>query len=103
MDARTDRRHIEQAYAEFSRAVSEGGTPLRRMVGYQGGNELADLLWFEDLKLWVLLQSERIDQRYQCAFGVIDSQPASVLGITCEINPPKKGIDRGGAGLFVSI
>jgi hypothetical protein len=47
MDALTDRRHIEQAYAEFSRVVSEGGTPLQRMVGYQGGNELADLLWFE--------------------------------------------------------
>ena len=87
MDALTDCRHIEQAYAEFSRVVSEGGTPLQRMVGYQGGNELADLLWFEDLKLWVLLQSERINKRYWCAFGVDDPQPASML--RCRSSTPR--------------
>jgi hypothetical protein len=100
MDAITERRQIEQAYAEFSLAVSEGGDPLQRMVGYQGGSELADLLWFGDLQLWVLLQPERITNRYWCAFGVDDPHPASMLGITCEINPPKEGVDRRCAGLF---
>lgn len=100
MDAITDRRQIEEAYAEFARVVSEGGVAIQRMVGYQGGSELADLLWYEDLQLWVLLQPDRIETRYWCAFGVDDPRPASMLGITCEINPPKEGVDRRCAGLF---
>lgn len=101
MDAVTERRQIEQAYDEFSRVIGEGGAPLQRRVGYQGGSVLADLLWFEDLQLWVLLQPERCDNRYWCAYGIDDPRPASMLGITCEINPPKEGINRSCAGLFV--
>ena len=100
MDAITDRGQIEQAYAEFGRVVSEGGVTIQRMVGYQGASELADLLWYDDLQLWVLLQPDRTENRYWCAFGVDDPRPASMLSITCEINPPKEGVDRRCAGLF---
>jgi hypothetical protein len=71
------------------------------MVGYQGSSEEANLLWHRDLQVWVLLQADRLDSRYWCAFGVDDPQPASMLSITCEINSPKEGIDRRCAGLFV--
>ncbi len=54
-----------------------------------------------DLGIWVLLRPESIKNRYWCAFGVDDPYPASLLSITCEINPPKEGIDRRCAGLFV--
>src|SRR5438093_1442442 len=101
MDAIIDRGQIARAYAEFARVVSERGTLLERQVGYQGGNESAELLWHDDVQLWVLLQPERMDNRYWCAFGVDNPQPASMISITCEINPPKEGIDRRCAGLFV--
>jgi hypothetical protein len=71
------------------------------MVGYQGGSELADLLWHEDLQIWVLLKPDLLDNRFWCAFGVDDPQSTSMVEITCEINPPRDGVDRRCAGLFV--
>ena len=68
---------------------------------YQGGSHRADLLWHADLRLWVLLEPSRIENRYWCAFGIEDPNPVSMLSITCEINPPKEGIYRRCAGLFV--
>ncbi|MBI1904384.1 MAG: hypothetical protein HYS13_25085 [Planctomycetia bacterium] len=101
MRAITDRQEIARAYALFSRLVADGGTVLERMVGYQGGSGLAQLLWHVDLQMWVLLEPNRIENRYWCAFGIDDPYPASMLSITCEINPPREGIDRKCAGLFV--
>ncbi len=101
MRAVTDRQVIGQAYQRFAELISEGGGPVRRMVGYKGASEPADLLWHADLGIWDLLQPERLDNRYWCAFGVDDPYPASLLSITCEINPPKEGINRRCAGLFV--
>jgi hypothetical protein len=101
MRAITNRQEIARAYQQFARAISAGGVPVHRLVGYKGANEPADLLWHADLHLWVLLEPDRIDNRYWCAFGVDDPNPASMLSITCEINPPKDGIYRRCAGLFV--
>jgi hypothetical protein len=101
MRAITDREQITQAYAHFAGVISEGGTALERMVGFKGASEMAQLLWHSELQLWVLLQPDRIDTRYWCAFGIDDPHPAGMLSITCEINPPKEGIDRRCAGLFV--
>src|SRR5436309_1681201 len=101
MRAITDREETVEAYKRFAHLVSEGGVAVERMVGYRGASVAAQLLWHADLKLWVLLHPERIVTRYWCAFGVDDPYPASLLSITCEINPPKIGIDRRCAGLFV--
>jgi hypothetical protein len=101
MRAITERGQVAQAYAAFAQAISQDGVAVERMVGYKGASELAQLLWHADLRLWVLLQPERLDTRYWCAFGTDDPYPASMLSITCEINPPKEGIDRRCAGLFV--
>jgi hypothetical protein len=101
MLAITDRQAIAQAYGQFTRLISEGGASFNRMIGHKGKSTPADLLWHSDLKLWASLQPERIDNRYWCAFGVDDPDPALALSITCEINPPKEGIDRRCAGLFV--
>jgi hypothetical protein len=101
MRAITDRRDIADAYQRFAHLMSDGGRPLERMVGYKGSSEAAHVLWHPDLQIWTLFQPERIANRYWCAFGVEDPHPASMLSITCEINPPKEGIDRRCAGLFV--
>jgi hypothetical protein len=103
MRAVTDRQDIGQAYQRFAARISEGGIPLRRMVGHKGGGSgQADLLWHADLRIWVSLQPERQDNRYWCAYGVDDPYPASTLSITCEINPPKEVIKLPQcAGLFV--
>lgn len=101
MPAVTDRQVIGQVYQRFAELISEGGVPVRRMVGYKGASESADLLWHADLGIWDLLPPERICNRYWRAFGVDDPYPAFMLSITCEINPPKEGIDRRCASLFV--
>ena len=101
MRAITDRQAIAHAYQHFAHLMSVGGVSVERRVGYRGASEVAHLLWYADLRLWVLLQPERSDTRYWCAFGVDDPHHASGLSITCEINPPKDGIDRRCAGLFV--
>src|SRR5258706_8626207 len=101
MLAVTDRQAIGQAYQRFAELISKGGALVQRRVGYKGGSIPADLLWHMDLGIWVLLRPESIKNRYWCAFGVDDPYPASLLSITCEINPPKEGIDRRCAGLFV--
>jgi transcriptional regulator with XRE-family HTH domain len=101
MIAITGRNEIARAYEVFARTVSEGGHSLERMVGYKGGSEMASLLWHSTLQLWVLLQPDRLADRYWCAFGTDDPVSASMLSIACEINPPREGINRRCAGLFV--
>ncbi len=101
MRAVTDRQVIGQAYQRFAELISEGGVPVRRKVGHKGTSGPADLLWHADLGIWASLQPERQYNRYWCAFGVDDPYKASTLSITCEINPPKEGINPQCAGLFV--
>lgn len=39
--------------------------------------------------------------RYWCAYGTQDPTESKTLSITCEINPPRSGVNRRCGGLFV--
>ena len=101
MQAVTDRQQIGQTYQRFAELICKEGEPFPRTVGYPGGNVQTIVLWHEDLKIWVLLYTRDRHNRYWCAFGLEDPSSASTLSITCEINPPREGVDRKCAGLFV--
>jgi hypothetical protein len=97
-----DEKEINEAFAVFSSHVTEGGKQVQSVVGYQGGNEAVTLTWHADKKLWVLLEPERLINRFWCAFGTDNPATASMVSIACEINPPRIGFNRRCAGLFIS-
>jgi len=96
-----EREEIVKAYETFVEGMSKGATSLTTTLGWQGGNTKAVVFWHESLDLWSYFDPEMEENRYWCAFGVEDPSAASNLDITCEINPPKKGINRRLAGQFV--
>ena len=96
-----DQKEIEEAFALFSQSVTKGGQQVECVIGYQGGSETATLVWHSDVKLWVMLEPERIANRFWCAYGTDDPTAHSMVSITCEINPPRLGINRQCAGLFI--
>lgn len=101
MEALTDELDVAEAYRAFADRITQGGEPIERQVGYRAGIERVTLIWHSNERLWVLLEPERLPNRYWCAFGIDDPQVLSLLSITCEINSPRSGINRQCAGLFI--
>ena len=81
--------------------MSKGSTPLINTLGWQGGNLEAEVFWNKTLGIWSWFNTEELDNRYWCGFGVQNPSKSSNLNITCEINFPKEDINRRVAGLFV--
>ena len=97
-----DKKEIDKAYAIFSESVTTGGQKVECVVGYQGGSETATLTWHPDKGFWALLEPDRIENRFWCAFGTASPVENALVSITCEINPPRSGCNRQCAGLFIS-
>ena len=97
-----DKQEIDQAFAVFSHSVTAGGQQVECTVGYQGGSENATLTWHPDKELWALLQADRFDDRFWCAFGTVSPLTNSMVSITCEVNSSRVGINRRLAGIFIS-
>ncbi len=97
----TENREITEAFLLFSRSVMQGGHQAECVVAYTGGSETATVTWHEKQKFWVLIQPERIEDRLWCAFGVEDPTANTHVAITFEINPPRSGVNRQCAGLFI--
>lgn len=100
MHAITDREEIARAFQVFKRTISECGVPLESTVGWKSDSGKWELLWHEDLKLWVWLHSEDHPEQHFCGFGVDNPHETSQVSITCEINPSRMG-SRNCAGFFV--
>ena len=70
-------------------------------IGFPGGTHSADVLWFEDVKLWTHFgyppSLKKNADRYWNVFGL--GYPSAPARILCEINSPFEGIRRdiGGA------
>jgi len=98
-----NRREIAAAQTEFVTAVRalSAGTRLVT-IGYQSGNTDAEVMWLPGLGIWAFFgdppHEKSPGERYWNAFGM--GQPHGMVPITCEINPPKRGINRQAAGAF---
>jgi hypothetical protein len=57
--------------------------------------------WRPAEQVWCMLEATREESRYWCCFGTTDPTNATNLAIVGEINPPKEGINRRNAGIFV--
>lgn len=96
-----DRLEIAQAFKHFAQAVKNGSQPLSRMLGWQGSSTSAKVYWHAKYSLWVAVDPEGfVENRYWNAFGIDDPNKTQTLGITCEINFPRDGINRRVAGAF---
>ena len=92
---------IEKAQTLFmnrmSSVVTKHGVII---VGYKGGSDKHEAYWSKDLGIWWM--TEKAENRYWNAFGVDEPKwhTTESHSITCEINPPFKGINRRIAGAF---
>jgi hypothetical protein len=97
---------IRGAFELFFEHVKKGARLFRRNVGWRGkrGEDTYDVYWRSAESFWVLLHTPSpslAQSQYWCAFGKEDPHSEKTLTITCEINPPTKGINRRCAGIFL--
>jgi len=71
-----------------------------RPIGWQGGSGQYDVAWNPNEQFW-LCSSYSKDSRWVFFFGAGKPVAHRMNHIACEINPPKEGINRRCAGLFV--
>lgn len=102
LKAVTDAGQIRRHYDQMVSAWLTGSRTLRRRVGWQGGGGEYDLHWRPKQHVWGLFSEEQVKNRYWCCFGMTDPTDRPMVGITVEINPPFRGIDRHIAGLFAT-
>ncbi|MBC8040084.1 MAG: hypothetical protein H7Y06_06050 [Opitutaceae bacterium] len=82
--------------------LSRGSTRILKKVGWKGANGEYPLIWRQDAGFWVIADPfPNSVNRWILLFGEGDPRPFPMVGITCEINPPKSGLNLKCAGLFV--
>jgi hypothetical protein len=72
-----------------------------RYIGWQRGRVRSTVYWNSTYHYWAAFLETRARNRYVCFFGIRDPKNRPSLGITCEVNPPKRGTDHRCAGVFV--
>ena len=102
--ALTETADIAAAFAAMTRHFADGES-MEGIVGLTGGSQTVPLRWFPAEKIWVYVEPEKQQNRLSCAFGTQDpgeaADPKPDLNIVCEFNPPREGIDRRSATVFV--
>ena len=97
----SDRQDIKRAFGQLRDALYAETDRLRKVIGWQGGSDEFDVRWRQNEGYWCLLHVNPTEDRFWCPFGLDDARSRRTLSITCEINPPKAGVNRRGAGMFL--
>ncbi|MDP3103185.1 MAG: AAA family ATPase [Candidatus Methanoperedens sp.] len=94
-----DENQIAEAQKAFQDTLTKtGAKQYKCKIGYQGGSEQADVFWLESLGVWVSFQ--KYENRYWNPFGIDRPVDDGLIGETCEINFPLKGINKQISGAF---
>jgi len=94
-----DENQIAEAQKTFQNALTNiGAKQYKCKLGYQGGTEDVDVFWLQSFGIWVAFK--KLDTRYWNAFGIGEPVDGGLIGETCEINFPLKGINRQISGAF---
>jgi hypothetical protein len=96
----TNRKESKGAFDSLRFCVMAGAKKFKRTVGWPGNHGEFTLYWHEDAAFWVVFSGEELS-RFWCAYGTMHPNSHSSVDITCEINPPKEGIDRRCGGIFL--
>ena len=73
---------------------------ITRPVGFRGGNLEKGVTWHARAGIWCLLDTEEVQNRFWCCFGVQDPEKEKSLEIAVEINPRLRGTDLLVGGAF---
>ena len=95
----TGRHEIRQAFEALRARMQQGAEPILCSVGWHGGGDTLTVYWRPVEKVWSHLSDSYADDRYWCCFSTDDPRGSSP-GITCEINPPFKRVNRRLGGVF---
>jgi hypothetical protein len=97
----TDSKKIEDLQNQFKyKLKSAFDEKFIVKLGHKGRDFKDNVLWSNDLKLWVCFRGPR-KSRYWNGFGTEKPKNDSHLSITCEINFPVSGLDRRIQGVFL--
>lgn len=98
--ALTEPTDIAPVYARMAERLLEGSEPRQTTIKSTAGTQAATVFWRPDLGIWFVLDPERIENRYWCAYGIGEPHATKTQPIVCEISVPKEGLDRKVAGIF---
>lgn len=101
LTALTDQNEIDRAFDTLCGTLNQGCRIVRRKVGWQGGNGEYDLQWNSTEGFWTMQEQFEVGNRHILLLGTQDPEPARMVGIVCEVNPPRSGINRRCAGVFL--
>lgn len=96
-----DKQEIATAQEFLQKIFKSVSEPRQCNVGHQGESGEQTVYWSEQLKIWGLFEETGWGGNWN-GFGT--SEPISgnsCVGITCEINVPREGINPRAAGAFV--
>lgn len=97
LEDRNKTRHSQALFIKSFEPFITARIPVR--VGYSGGNFPDTVSYSSRLNIWVSTGIS-MKNRYWNGFGIEKPQEGAMIPITCEINFPKKGINRTIAGAF---
>ncbi len=100
LTAITEITEIRAAYNILRERIRTGDKNLRRSIGWRGGSGKYTVHWHEKHKFWAILRTD-LDNRYVIEFGIQNPVVTKSMELTCEINPPKSGVNRSCAGVFL--
>lgn len=101
-----ERHEIEEAFKSLRRTVLRGTETFKGRT-HDSAGELSqtpkNVQWNPRYEFSSSLEAHPSRTRYWCAYGTEypGDRPGRPLKITCEINPPLEGINRGLAGAFL--
>jgi hypothetical protein len=98
----TDKNSIDTSEALFLKSFEPYITArIPVHLGYSGGNIPATVSYSSKLNIW-LSREISIDNRYWNGFGIEKPKEGAMIPIICEINFPRKGINRTIGGAFAT-
>lgn len=98
---------IAKAQSQFATEICAlASESIEVTIGFQSGDVDRKVAWLPSLGIWALFDVEpplekSPGPRYWNVFGVGKPKPHGLISIDCEINPPKRGINRQVGGAFV--
>jgi hypothetical protein len=102
MQVLTAREPSRRAFAKLKRQLEGASVQYERRAGWQGGNRYLDIHWNAECEFWSHLNDTMAKGRYWCCFGTKLGSENESHSIVVELNPPKSGVDRRTAGLFLT-
>ena len=94
-------QELADAWRLLDDRLRYGSRPVRRPIGWQGGNGIYTLYWHARQTLWAELSIHLETRRYLCSLGTDDPAEHEPITIVSQIAVPMVGINRRCAGAIM--